>query len=321
MEMELIIGWIGFLLAVYSVMGNDAPAQVLGTLIASHPDRKWVLWLGSSAVLVAALVYSWVNYDGGVSFDRLHRIPETPMKWYFLLGPLGLLVLTRFGVPVSTSFMVLAMLTVGAGGLESLIAGDNSSVLNAIIIKSMIGYGLSFAVAFGLWFVLDRLVTLKGEANLTYWRPLQYLSTGTLWWFWLSHDMANIAIFLPRELSVWALIIICIVSVASLGLVFRESGGRVHKVVFKGDREMDIRSATLIDAVYAMILFFFKEWNDLPMSTTWVFVGLMGGREIGRAIWTGRTRKPFRRVFAKLGMLTLGAVVSLCLVIFVMGVK
>ena len=32
--------------------------------------------------------------------------------------------------------------------------------------------------------------------------------------------------------------------------------------------------------VYAFILYYFKELNDLPMSTTWVFVGLLSGREL-----------------------------------------
>ena len=106
---EFIIAWTGFLLATYSVMANDAPAQVLGTLIASHPDKKWKLWIGASVLLVAALVTSWVNYDGGIDFGRLDKIPRPELEWFYLLAPLGLLVLTRFGAPVSTSFMMLAI--------------------------------------------------------------------------------------------------------------------------------------------------------------------------------------------------------------------
>lgn len=33
----------------------------------------------------------------------------------------------------------------------------------------------------------------------------------------------------------------------------------------------DIRSATIIDFIYATILLVFKEWSNIPMSTTWVF--------------------------------------------------
>jgi len=41
-----------------------------------------------------------------------------------------------------------------------------------------------------------------------------------------------------------------------------------------------VRSATLIDLVYAFLLLYFKEMNDIPMSTTWVFIGLLSGREL-----------------------------------------
>jgi hypothetical protein len=91
--------------------------------------------------------------------------------------------------------------------------------------------------------------------------------------------------------------------------------------VFSGDQDMDIRVATLIDAIYAFLLFVFKEWNSLPMSTTWVFVGLMGGRAIGHAIWDKTMPDAVKTVAVRLGMLTFGAVVSLGLVGVVMLLK
>jgi len=50
-----------------------------------------------------------------------------------------------------------------------------------------------------------------------------------------------------------------------------------------------VRSATLIDLVYAFLLLYFKQLNNIPMSTTWVFVGLLCGREL--ALNTGLTKK------------------------------
>jgi hypothetical protein len=48
-----------------------------------------------------------------------------------------------------------------------------------------------------------------------------------------------------------------------------------------------------------MILFFFKELNDIPMSTTWVFVGLLCGRELAMATYTGKAK--FKTVFPLIG--------------------
>lgn len=36
-----------------------------------------------------------------------------------------------------------------------------------------------------------------------------------------------------------------------------------------------------MDCFFAFVLFYFKEASKVPMSTTWVFLGLLGGREIG----------------------------------------
>jgi len=42
--------------------------------------------------------------------------------------------------------------------------------------------------------------------------------------------------------------------------------------------------ATMIDSIYAFVLFYFKIKSKIPMSTTWVFLGLMSGREFGMSI-------------------------------------
>ena len=34
-----------------------------------------------------------------------------------------------------------------------------------------------------------------------FWRNSVWVTSGWLWWVWLSHDVANIAVYLPRQLS------------------------------------------------------------------------------------------------------------------------
>jgi len=36
----------------------------------------------------------------------------------------------------------------------------------------------------------------------------------------------------------------------------------------------------MVDGVYFVILVIFKEWSKIPMSTTWVFIGLLAGRQM-----------------------------------------
>jgi hypothetical protein len=42
----------------------------------------------------------------------------------------------------------------------------------------------------------------------------------------------------------------------------------------------DMRSATVIDFLFGCVLFWEASISTFPLSTTWVFLGLLAGREI-----------------------------------------
>ena len=81
--------------------------------------------------------------------------------------------------------------------------------------------------------------------------------------------------------------------------IFYIHGGPIQKVVLDKTGTRYARSATIINVIYAAVLFYFKELNDLPMSTTWVFVGLLCGREL--AISTMNKDYKFKYVFPLIG--------------------
>ena len=278
---------VGFLFAAYSVVANDS-VQTLGTWIASNSQRfKWYwLWVGASSVLLFTLWYGWSVNSGDISFGRLNKIPWIEPQWYHALAPLILLALTRFGIPVSTTFLVLSVFA-------------STIVLEKMLVKSVIGYALAALIAYGLWFIIARIVDEKAdrvkEKNIKYWRVGQWCTTGFLWDTWLSHDLANIAVFLPRSVPIEWMITISVVFTSLLAWIFYERGGKIQKIVLEKSGTRYVRSATLIDLVYAFILLFFKQYNDIPMSTTWVFVGLLCGREL--AISTIMHDYQFKYVF------------------------
>lgn len=276
MDIHTIYAIIGFLLASYAVIGNNS-VQTLGTFIASNTRViKWYwLWLAASSVLVATLLYSWFANDGDISFGRLDSIPPIQIEWYHAAAPAVLVLLTRLGIPVSTTFLVLSVFA-------------SSFVLEKMLVKSIVGYGLAAIVAYITWMVLAHFINEKfnlvKKEHRIHWRIMQWLSTGFLWFTWLSHDMANIAVFLPREeLSLEILLGAIAILVFWLGYIFKNSGGEIQKIVLEKTGSRFMRSATIIDLVYAFILLFFKELNNIPMSTTWVFVGLLTGRELAIA--------------------------------------
>ena len=291
-NMELLTFWmlVGFLFAAYSVIANDS-VQTLGTWIASNNEKfNWkVMWGAASAVLLWALWYGWYSYGGDISYGRLNKIPFQEIQWYHACAPGVLLLLTRVGVPVSTSFLVLS-------------AFASTFVLEKMLMKSMMGYAVAAVAAYAIWMIVSRLLDEAKpvkEQHKNYWRIGQWITTGFLWWTWLSHDMANIAVFLPREIPVDLMILISVVFVGGLGWMFSEGGGKIQQIVLEKHNTRYVRSATIIDAVYWLILYFFKELNDIPMSTTWVFVGLLCGRELAMATVTGKEK--FKSVFPLIG--------------------
>ena len=105
--------FLGFLLSAYAIVANDA-IQTLGTFIAANRNRSWVsLWLFASGILSAVLLYGWWTNGGDPAYGRLKQFyfdESTAEQLYgplCLVPPLALLVLTRLGLPVSTTFLIL----------------------------------------------------------------------------------------------------------------------------------------------------------------------------------------------------------------------
>lgn len=312
MDIHTLYAFIGFMLAAYAVIGNDS-VQTLGTFIASNSRVfKWYwLWLAASAVMVCTLTYSWYTYNGDISFGRLEKIPPVKIEWYHAAAPLVLVLLTRVGIPVSTTFLVLSVFA-------------STFVLQSMLVKSIVGYALAAVVAYILWMVLAHFINEKfntvKQGSRKYWRTAQWLSTGFLWFSWLSHDMANIAVFLPRELPINLLIGVLFLLCFWLAVIFYTNGGKIQKIILEKTGSRFMRSATIIDLVYAMILWYFKELNSIPMSTTWVFVGLLTGRELAIAT-VHRANYNFKYVFPivgkDFGKMMLGLIISVILVLAV----
>ncbi len=292
MELTLIYTVIGFGLAGWSVIANDS-IQTLGTFIASK--SKWFKWytLASSASLMMAVVlfYGWWAYDGDISFGRLTRIPYQEIQWYHAVAPGILLLLTRIGIPVSTTFLALS-------------AFASTVVLEKMLLKSVVGYGLAAVAAYVCWIVISKFINEKfdeitTEWKISFWRNAVWVSSAYLWAAWLSHDVANIAVYLPRQLDISLLLIVIIYFTILLFYIFYIQGGVIQKVVLDKTGTRYARSATIINTIYAAVLYYFKELNDLPMSTTWVFVGLLCGREL--AISTMNKEYKFKYVFPLIG--------------------
>jgi len=296
----------GLVLAGASVISNDA-VQTLGTFMASNKKIIWwKLWGAASMILIPTILYSWFAYDGDISYGRLDKIPHVHVEWYHALAPAVLLVLTRFGIPVSTTFLVLS-------------AFASTVIFEKMLVKSILGYAIAAVVAYGFWIILSKFLDEKKKVNNDhekYWKVAQWITTGFLWFTWLSHDLANIAVFAPRQMSPGFLAGTVSMLVVMLGFTFWERGGKIQQIVIEKTTTSYVRSATIIDGVYAFILLYLKQVNDIPMSTTWVFIGLLCGREL--AIATRMDRK-IKKVFPVVAKDFMKIMVGLCVSVVIVS--
>lgn len=314
---ELIL-YAGFLIAAYAVIANDV-IQTLGTFIASNSKIKWgYLWAFAGSILTVTIVYGWYVNGGDVSYGRLSEIPFLyPMPWWYLLAPISLLVITRLGIPVSTTFMILSVFSTG-------------QLIEKMILKSIFGYSLAFVVAFLLYLLIAkklespasiRLMDKKKEKR--FWLVAQWFSTGLLWSQWLIQDFANIFVFLPRQLGVVELLISLGVILLIMAYIFNSKGGSIQKIVSQKSNTQHIRSATIIDACYAVLLFFFTTLSDIPMSTTWTFVGILAGREIAINYLLNKKqlKKTYRILVKDFAKVNIGLIVSILIAFLIQYFK
>lgn len=303
--------WLGFGIAGYSAIGNDS-IQTLGTFISSNKQIKWwILWLFIGGILVLTHMYGWAAHDGDFSYGRLTRIPQpTSFTFLTLAAPIVLLVLTKMRMPVSTTFLLLS-------------AFSNTVVIQKMLIKTFVGYIAAFCVAIVVWSLIAYIYRKKDvpkKYNVKRWRALQAASTSFLWCTWIMHDTANVAVFLPRSLSFPEALLAVTYLFLVVGFVLRRRGGAIQQIVTEKADITDVRSATMIDFVYAIVLLFFKEWNNLPMSTTWVFLGLLAGREIALTMLS-RKEEPYKTTARLVGKdimrASFGLLISLLIVLFI----
>ena len=123
--------------------------------------------------------------------------------------------------------------------------------------------------------------------------------------------------FLPRDISVNLLLLYLVTTFTLLGVIFYLKGGKIQQVVQRKSETINLKQVTLIDFFYGTLLFIFKVVNPIPMSTTWLFVGMLAGREIAM---TQTLKKKHREGFVGVGWdflrLVIGLVISVGVAVY-----
>lgn len=289
--------WLGFFFAAYATVANDS-IQSLGTFIESNRKKKWwVLWLFIGSIFLAVVTFSWFQFDGDVSYQRLmnsdgstnYPHPET-FNFLQIIAPLVLLILTRMRMPVSTTFLILSVFSADTSGITSVVG------------KSWAGYIMAFVLSFLVWYFSYNVIKkyFKGRNTHTSWTIVQWIVSGSLWAVWVMQDGANIAVYLPRSLDLTQFLVFALTIFSGLGVLFYLRGDKIQGVVSEKVRMSDIRAATLVDMTYVILLIYKLFISTVPMSTTWVFLGIIGGREIAISLARNKKGKNHRMKASKM---------------------
>tara|TARA_Y100000589_G_scaffold85990_2_gene79945 strand:+ start:140 stop:1171 length:1032 start_codon:yes stop_codon:yes gene_type:complete len=294
--------WCVFFMASYSAIANDS-IQTIGTFIASNSDKKWYyLWIYMGGIFIITVTYSWINYTGDISYGRLASkgLNEAPQNFKFLqvFAPVALLMMTRLKMPVSTSILLLSAFATQASSITSILS------------KSLFGYVIAFTAAIIIWTITTNLFEkYKNTKPSRIWLPLQWISSGALWSTWIMQDMANVAVVLPRSLTFDQFLVVASFIFFGLGLLFYLRGDKIQQIVLEKSDIIDVRAATVVDFIYACLLYYLKVISSIPISTTWVFIGLLGGREI--AINLRKNGGDYKKALKMIGKDTLFAAIGL----------
>lgn len=210
-----------------------------------------------------------------------------------------MLGLTAWGAPVSTSFLVLSAFV--------------PKNIPKLLESSLSGYFLAFCLGLAAWglgmWLLERWVFRRTQEDKDFnkvWYGLQWFSTSFLWSMWMVQDLANIFVFLPRTLGLFPMLICTAILCIGLCVLVAIGGGPIQSVLRSKTNTADLRSATVIDFMFGLCLLYKAFLSTFPLSTTWVFLGLLGGREIALRI----KEQVFEYVFTNRSAGSLGKVIG-----------
>lgn len=276
-----------------AITSNDFP-QTFASYQATQSNTVLnkifnILVFGAVLWTVHSLFYFYFE-PGEIHCFKLDGYPEAQsFTLVQALTPILVIIASRFRFPLSTSFAVLTVFSVTSA--------NSFELTSKMIVKSLNGYVIAYICAVAIWLLvvlLERYLKKKGLIGESswlaqsapgrfmmhdqLWKILQLITTMSLWAVWLMQDTANSAVFLPRQLPLWLFLIAVSIYMIALTVILWREGGEMQGAVEEHHPIPDAKSATLVDAVYAVILFVFLVLSNTPMSTTFVFFGLLAGR-------------------------------------------
>lgn len=299
--------WFVMTMIMYNVIANNF-VQTIGTFVSSSKNiSKINIFLYLTVVFIVNVLFAWKSYDGRIHRGFLEGIEyKDAISYSVLLVPIILNLLTSFRIPISTTFLTIPLFS-------------KSNNLTNIISKAFSGYFVSFLISFVIWNLIYEKFKkhLKSNNNDKFWKVVQYISIGVLWYSWLSTCMSSFLVFLPRKFNIRHLILFLFIGILLLIVIMKDGIGNMEEIVEEKSDVKNLRSSVIFNITYSILLLVFKFNDRINVTTTWLFLGLLDGRELSitnskATAMSGNSYKAcLKKIFKDLYLGIIGILVSL----------
>ncbi|HSQ97787.1 MAG TPA: hypothetical protein VLL98_03655 [Rickettsiales bacterium] len=303
--------WVGLSLAMFSTMTNDS-IQTLGTFLSSNSKEKWwKMWIYVGILFLITILVGWFLYNHRLDFKRLYGIQYDPSaNIMHFIAPILLIILTCNKIPVSTTFLILSVFT-------------TQDIMTFMLVKTILGYFIAFAFSFIIWYFLlkffKKIFEDFSDSKIKKWRIFQWISTGMLWIIWLIQNTSNIVVYIPRRINIYSLILIIMLGIVMIGFTIYNKGGPIQEIVDEKTDMSNIHYTAMINFSFAIMIALMTCIGTIPIATTWMFIGILGGRELAIAKYEtnqelslkDRYKIAEKKIFRDLVLAGLGIAISL----------
>lgn len=314
-HLGIFFSWFMLAVSSYTVVANNY-IQTIGSFIVNNKQKFWSNWFFVSVNFTIATLISWFIFNGSLDYSFLKNVEyQKDLNIIIIFIPLLLNIFTKYGIPVSATFLIIPLF------------GSNSTV-HIMLTKTVTSYFLAFMVAFFVWRTIYKyfknfIKYEKDDLNF-FWNFMEYITTALVWIAWNILNICVFVVFVDRDFSIYELLAVNIIVIFVIYIIMVNSGGQIEKIIRDKKDNANKKTTAIFNLLFAIILLSLEFFSNVPLTTTWVFLGLLAGRELAlsyveKGIFADKKSKiSLVKIIKDLNKAIIGIVFSLIFVKFIL---
>lgn len=302
--------WFMLAITCYTLIANNY-IQSIGTFIINNKIKFKSNLIFITLSFTLSTLISWLIFDGNIDYNLLNNIEyKKNLAIAMIFIPLLLNVFTKYGIPVSATFLVIPLFS-------------DSNTLNTMLIKTTTSYFLAFMVSFFIWNFIKKhfnhLMKMDAKPNL-FWNIMEYVTTSLVWIAWNMLNICVFVVFVDRKFNIYELIAVSLIVLVVLYIIMTGNNKQIEEIINEKNETENKKSIAVFNLVFALILIYIEFFSNVPLTTTWVFLGLLAGKDLSDSFSeniifsNSKTKKSILKIIKDLHKAIVGIVFSLIFV-------